>query len=147
MDSDLNTTDTKGTQRSTKVFDAIPNSTEQLGRLVLDCAFRVHTNLGPGLLESVYKTCMVFELRRIGVAVDTEVPVPVVYEGVTLDKELYIDLLVGNEIIVELKAVEQMNPVYEAQLLTYLKLTGKRLGYLINFTVPHLKDGIRRRVV
>ena len=105
---------------------------------------RVHSTLGPGLLEAVYKTCFIHELRRRNVEVKSEVEIPVVYDGLRLATGLRIDLLVEQQVIVELKAVEKMNPVFEAQLLTYLRLSGVRLGLLINFTVPLIKNGIKR---
>jgi len=130
-----------------RVFAQIPSETERVGKVVLDAAYRVHTALGPGLLESVYETCIAYELRTSGLLVETQIAVPVFYKDVQLENGLRLDLLVEKCVIVEIKAVETMNPVYEAQLLTYLRLTGIRLGFLINFTVPHLKDGIKRMVV
>jgi GxxExxY protein len=114
---------------------------------VLDAAFKVHSALGAGLLESVYETCLAYEIRRRGREVETQKHVPVIYEGVVLETGLRLDMLVDKMVVVEIKSVDQMNPVYEAQLLTYLKLTGLRLGLLINFNIPHLKDGIRRIVL
>ncbi len=106
-----------------------------------------HTALGPGLLESVYEIAIAYEIRASGLLVETQVPVPIVYKDVRLEGGLRLDLLTEKCVIVEIKAVETMNPVYEAQLLTYLRLTGIRPGFLIDFTVPHLKDGIKRMVV
>jgi GxxExxY protein len=111
---------------------------------IVDAAFRVHKALGPGLLEAVYEACLHHELRRRGRRVETQVQIPIQYEGLILDDALRLDLLVDQQVIVELKAVETMHPVFEAQLLTYLKLTGKRLGLLINFNVPVIKNGIKR---
>jgi GxxExxY protein len=125
----------------------VPAEVEQIGKIVLDSAFRVHTVLGPGLLESVYVACTAHEIRQCGRQVETEVNLPVVYQGIQIDAGLRMDMVVEKLVIVEFKSVETMNPVYEAQLLTYLKLTGIRLGFLINFNVPHLKDGIKRMVV
>jgi len=130
-----------------RVFAEIPSETERVGKAVLDAAYRVHTALGPGLLESVYEACHAFEIRESGILVETQVAVPVIYKTVRLEDGLRLDLLVEKCVIVEIKAVETMNPIYEAQLLTYLRLTGVRLGFLINFSVPHLKDGIKRLVV
>jgi GxxExxY protein len=130
-----------------RVFLPIPPEVERIGKAVLDAAYRVHTTLGPGLLESVYETCLAFEIRDSGLLVETQVPVPVTYKDFQLEGGLRLDLLVEKCVIVEIKAVETMNPVYEAQLLTYLRLARIRLGFLINFTVPHLKDGIKRMVV
>ena len=106
----------------------------------------MHRELGPGLLESVYEICLVKELKQRGLLVRQQVLVPVVYKNEKLDKEFFIDVLVENEIVVELKAVEVLLPVHEVQLVTYLKLADKRLGLLLNFNIPVLKDGIRRRV-
>ncbi len=129
-----------------RVVQPIPPEVERIGKVVLDAAYKVHTVLGPGLLESVYQTAMNHVLEKNGVQVETEVKLPIMFEGVKLESGLRIDMLVAKCVIVELKAVEKMNPVYEAQLLTYLRLSGTRLGYLINFNVPHLKDSIQRFV-
>ena len=126
------------------------NSTEQLehvAKAVVDCAFKVHKSLGPGLLESVYQACLAYELARRGFTVVRQMKVPIIYEGISLDADLRLDLLVDDCVIVEVKAVERMIPVFEAQSLTYLKLTGKRLCLLINFNVPLIKDGIKRIVL
>jgi GxxExxY protein len=133
--------------KKARSFAPIPAETERVGKAILDAAYRVHTALGPGLLESVYETCLVYEIRTAGLSVESQVAVPVMYRQLKLESGLRLDLLVEKCVIVEIKAVETMNPVYEAQLLTYLRLTGIRLGFLINFTVPHLKDGIKRMVV
>ena len=122
----------------------IPGETDRIARAIVDAAFRVHSTLGPGLLESVYEACMVHELGKRGLDVRRQVSIPVVYDDVTIDAGLRLDLVVADQVIVELKAVEKMLPVYEAQLLTYLKLTEKRLGLLINFNVPLIKQGIKR---
>ena len=122
----------------------IPTDVEVVATQVVDAAYRVHSALGPGLLESVYEVCLAHELSKRGVAVCRQVLLPVIYDGVTLDAGLRLDLLVGNCLIVELKTVEQLMPIHSAQVLTYLKLTGHRLGLLINFNVPVIKDGIKR---
>ncbi len=116
----------------------------KLSGIILDSAIEVHRNLGPGLLESVYEVCLCKELDLKGIKYLRQVYLPVSYKGEQLDADYKIDILVENEIIVELKSVEQMHPVYEAQLLTYLKLADKKLGLLINFNVPRLIDGYRR---
>ncbi len=103
--------------------------------------------LGPGLLESVYKTAMTHVLRKSGALVETEVALPIMFEGERLESGLRLDMRVNKSVIVELKSVETMNPVYEAQLMTYLRLSGIRLGFLINFNVSQLKGGIKRMVV
>jgi len=120
---------------------------ERVGKAVLDAAYKVHTALGPGLLESVYETCTALETRESGLRVATQVALPVTYKDIKMDAGLRLDMLVENCVIVEFKSVETMNPVYDAQLITYLKLTEIRLGFLINFNVVHLKDGIKRIVV
>ena len=111
---------------------------------IVDAAIRVHSALGPGLLESAYQACLAFELTSRGLHVETEVGLPVVYRDVRLEVGYRIDLLVESTVIVEIKAVETLLPIHEAQLLSYLKLADKRLGLLINFNVQRLKDGIKR---
>jgi GxxExxY protein len=120
---------------------------EGVATAIVDSAFKIHTRLGPGLLESAYRTLMVYELRKRGFEVEYEVPVPLVYDGVKLDAGYRLDLLVNDSVIVEIKAVEKIIPVHDAQLLTYLKLTGIRLGLLINFNTKLIKDGIKRIVL
>ena len=116
----------------------------KLSGIILDCSIEVHRNLGPGLLESVYEVCLCKELTLKGLKFQRQVLLPVNYKGENLDADYRIDLIVEDEIIIELKSVELMNPVYEAQLLTYLKLADKKLGLLINFNVPRLIDGFKR---
>lgn len=106
--------------------------------------YRVHSRLGPGLLESVYKLCLAYELRKRGFKVETEVPVPVMYDGIRIDAGFKIDLLVEDCIIIEAKATLDDHPIFKAQLLTHMKLTGKRLGFLTNFNKKLIKDGIQR---
>ena len=117
-----------------------------LSNYIIGAAIEVHKELGPGLLESVYETCMVEELESRGLRVKNQVPLPVFYKGKKLDKEFVLDLLVEDEIIVELKSVEELKTVHEIQLLTYLKLANKKLGLLINFNVPILTKGIKRKI-
>jgi GxxExxY protein len=122
---------------------------EQLNHItgqIVDGAMKVHTALGPGLLESAYQACLAFELRKRGLRVSTQVPVPIVYEQVQVEVGYRTDLLVEERVIVELKAIEKLAEVHEAQLQTHLKFGGFRVGLLINFNEHHLKDGIRRRV-
>ena len=114
---------------------------------IIGAAINVHKEIGPGMLESVYEVCLLQEMEDRGLRVSHQVDVPLYYKGKLTNKCFRIDILVNDEVIVELKAVEEMNPIYEAQLLTYLKLTNKHLGLLINFNVPLLKHGITRRVV
>jgi len=130
-----------------KVFEPLSAETEQLAKAVVDAAFKVHTALGPGLLESIYEACLVHELRKRGIPVETQVKIPVVYDGVKLETDLRIDLIVDKRLLVEVKAVDEMNRVFKAQVLTYLKLTGLRLGLLINFNVPLIKNGIERVIL
>jgi GxxExxY protein len=115
-----------------------------LSRHILDAAIAVHSEMGPGLLESVYELCLVKELKLRNIIVDYQVIVPLFYKGEELDKVFRIDILVEKEIIIELKAVDIILPVHEAQIISYLKLTGKKLGFLINFNVPLLKDGFKK---
>ena len=122
-------------------------SAENAGTRLLDAAFEVHRKLGPGLLESVYEICVCHELGKLDVPFQRQVCLPVHYDGIEIDAGLRLDIVIANEVIAELKAVETILPVHEAQLITYLKLTGMRLGFLINFNVPLLKNGIRRFVL
>ncbi|MBO4451000.1 MAG: GxxExxY protein [Bacteroidaceae bacterium] len=122
---------------------------EQLNKLsetIIGAAIEVHKYLGPGLLETVYEICLVEELEQRGLNVQQQVRLPLYYKGQLTNKYFVIDLLIENEVILELKAVDKVLPVYENQLMTYLKLTQKNLGLLINFNVPRLIDGIRRRL-
>jgi GxxExxY protein len=113
---------------------------------IIKCAMKVHRALGPALFESVYLACLVFELREAGFKVDVKVKLPLVYRGMQLDCGYEIDILVNDLVVVELKTVAAILPVHHAQLLTYLKLTGKPIGLLLNFNVPLLKDGIVRKI-
>lgn len=113
---------------------------------VVDAALKVHTALGPGLLESAYEACLVHELKKRGHKVLAQVGLPLVYDGVNLDVGYRIDVLVDDCVILELKAVDKILPIHEAQLLSYLKLSGKKVGLLINFHVIHLTQGIKRMV-
>ena len=130
-----------------KNHDSIPPAVEEVGRSVVDAAFAVHKELGPGLLESVYEACLCHELSLRNVPFRSQVHLPVAYKNLRLDTGLRIDLLVADSVIVELKSVQRIETVFEAQLLSYLKLTGLRLGFLINFNVPIIKAGIVRIVV
>lgn len=119
---------------------------EKIGKQIVDAAFEVHSELGPGLLESVYEICLVEELKERGLFVERQIKLPVVYKDKILNKDFFIDILVEKEIIIELKAVEVLLPVHEVQTLTYMKLADMRLGYLINFNVPLIKQGIKRKI-
>jgi GxxExxY protein len=114
---------------------------------VVDAAMKVHSALGPGLLESAYAVCLRHELIKRGLRVSSDVPVPVVYDGIKLEAGYKLDLLVEDTVVVELKAIEALAPIHQAQIISYLKLTGKPIGLLINFHSLHLKDGIKRFVV
>ena len=118
----------------------------EVSERIIGCAIKVHRALGPGLLESTYEVCLMHELVKMGLTVQAQVPLPVHYDGLKLDAGYKIDLLVENSVIVELKAVESLHPIHEAQLLSYLKLSGKKLGLLINFNVKMLKNGVKRLV-
>lgn len=120
---------------------------ERLGKLIVDSAYTVHKTLGPGLLERVYEICFCHKLSKRGLAFARQVSVPVVYDGIVFEEALRLDVLVDNLVVCELKAVEIMQPLFTAQVISQLKLSGKRLGYLINFEVPLIKDGIKRIVV
>lgn len=131
----------------TQLHPPIDESVERIGREVVDAAFKVHQALGPGLLESVYESCVCHELAIRGLKCARQTPVTITYNDLQIEAGLRLDMLVEDMVIVELKAVEQMTPLFEAQLLTYLKLTGLRLGYLINFNSALLKQGIKRMVL
>jgi GxxExxY protein len=116
----------------------------EVAKLVLDAAFKIHSRLGPGLLESVYEVILAYELTRSAIAVSRQLPIPIRYEELSLEEGFRADLLVGECVIVELKSVEHLAPVHAKQVLTQLRLSGHRLGLLINFGEIHLKDGIKR---
>lgn len=122
-------------------------NTEEVFKKVLDCSFLVHTTLGPGLLESAYEECLYFELTQVGLKVDEQKSLPLVYKQVKLDAGYRIDLLVENAIVIEIKSVETLADIHLAQILTYLKLSNCKLGLLVNFNVRHLKDGIKRVIL
>jgi GxxExxY protein len=122
----------------------IPKELDAIGKLIVDAAYTVHKNLGPGLLEKVYEICFCHELTKRGLNYKRQIDIPVVYDNLIFDEGLRLDVLVENEVICELKAIETVNPVWEAQVLSHLKITNKRLGYLINFNVVNIGSGIRR---
>jgi GxxExxY protein len=126
---------------------SLPEALNKLSGTVVDSALTVHKALGPGLLESVYETCLAHELRLRGLNVQSQIFVPILYKGLEFESGLRLDMLVEKQLVVEIKAIEQVLKVHEAQLLTYLKLTNCRLGLLINFNVPILKAGITRIVL
>ncbi len=118
----------------------------QITRQIVTAAMKVHSVLGPGLLESAYQACLLHELRKQELRVASQVGLPVIYEGEKIDLGYRIDLVVENQVIVEIKCVEGINPVHQAQLLSYMRLSGRSVGLLINFHVAHLRDGIKRMV-
>lgn len=128
------------------MYEPVPEHVEDLASAVLNAAFRVHKQLGPGLLESVYEKCLCHELRKIGISFTCQALLPIVYDDLEIDAGLRLDLFVDNSLVVELKSVERLLPIHEAQLFTYLKLTNTRLGLLLNFNVALLKEGIKRVV-
>ena len=119
---------------------------EKVAKIIVDSAIKIHRALGPGLLESAYQQCLAYELHKRGLQVDTEVLLPIVYDGQQIDAGYRIDMLVEGCVIIENKAVDQMLPIHQAQLLTYLKLRNCRLGFLLNWNVRLMKDGIKRMV-
>jgi len=120
---------------------------EELTRKVLGCAYAVHSELGPGLLEKTYEECLCYELTQAGLVVEKQKEVPLKYKDIWIDVGYRVDLMVEGRVILELKSVENLNPVHTAQLLTYLKLSGCQIGYLINFNVKSLKEGIKRFII
>jgi len=120
---------------------------EEVFKKVLDCSFQVHSSLGPGLLESAYLECLFYELTQNGLNVEKQKPLPLVYKAIKLEIGYRIDLLIENQIVVEIKSVEALCDIHVAQILTYMKLSGCRLGLLANFNVRHLKDGIKRVIL
>lgn len=119
---------------------------ERIGKIILDCAFEVHKELGPGLLESIYEECLCEEIKNKGLKVENQVYLPLLYRGKKLNKNFRIDVLVEDAVILEIKSAIDLYSVDEAQLVSYMKLADKHLGYLLNFNVALLKDGIRRKV-
>ncbi len=132
--------------KSNNVYLPLSPEEEAIGKAIVNAAYVVHKELGPGLLEKVYEVCFCHELRKAGCEVKRQLDIPIFFDGLVFDEGLRLDVLVNDLVICELKALENVNPVWEAQLLSHLKLTGKRLGYLINFNVPLIKDGINRRI-
>ena len=125
-------------------YKELSQEEEQIGKTIVNASYKIHKELGPGLLEKVYEVCMAHELRKTGFNVKRQVDIPIIYDGIQFDEGLRLDLLVNDKVICELKAVELVNPVWEAQIISHLKLTGLNLGFLINFNVPLIKNGIRR---
>jgi GxxExxY protein len=128
-------------------FKPLTKQEEEITSAIVEAAYAVHKQLGPGLLERIYEVCLCHELSKRGYQVERQLDLPISYDGIVFDEGLWLDALVENLVICELKAVDEMNPVWQAQLLSYLRVTGKRLGFLINFNVPLIKDGIRRFIL
>lgn len=125
----------------------LPAECERLAGVIVDAGLKVHMALGPGLLESAYERCLAYEIEKRGHAVQQQVELPIVYDGISLDAGYRIDLLIEGAIVVEAKSVESLAPIHQAQLLTYLKLSGHRLGFLMNFNVPLFKQGVKRLIL
>jgi len=135
----------KDTKRSK--YAPLSEREEMIGAAVVDAAFTVHKTLGPGLLERVYEICFCHELKKRNLSADRQVPIPIVYDDLEFEEGFRSDVVVDNLVVCELKAAEGMNTVWDAQLLTYLKLQRRRLGYVINFNMPLIKHGIRRFIL
>jgi GxxExxY protein len=129
------------------MFKEVSAEEDRIGKEIVNAAYHVHKQLGPGLLEKVYEVCFCYVLSHKGFEVKRQLDIPIVFEGLIFEEGLRLDVLVNGLVICELKALENVNPVWEAQLLSHLKLTNKRLGYLINFNVPLIKNGIKRMVL
>ena len=121
-------------------------SEEEIGKALVNASYLIHKELGPGLLEKVYEVCLAHEMKKVGYEVKRQVDIPIRYDGITFEEGLRLDILINDLVIAEIKSVEQINPVWEAQIISHLKLTKKRLGYLINFNVPIIKNGIKRYI-
>jgi GxxExxY protein len=128
-------------------FSPLTYEEEIIGKAIVNAAYKVHKELGPGLLEKVYEVCFCHVLSSSGFLVKRQLDIPIVFENIVFEEGLRLDVLVNDLVVCELKALENVNPVWEAQILSHLRLTGKRLGYLINFNVPLIKDGIKRMVM
>jgi GxxExxY protein len=134
-------------QKSTKAFLPLSDKEEGIAKAIVDSAYTVHQRLGPGLLESVYEACFCHELEKHGHQIARQVVVPILYDDIAFEEGFRLDVLVDDLVVCELKAVNDLQPIHTAQLMTYLKLTGKRLGFLINFNVPLIKNGIKRVIL
>ncbi len=128
-------------------FSPLSEREEAIAKMIVDAAYRVHKSLGPGLVEKVYETCFCHELSKAGAKPNRQVIVSIKYDGLTFDEGLRLNVFVDDLVIWELKAVDEMNPVWEAQIMSYLKLMNRRLGFLINFNVPLIKKGIKRIIL
>ncbi len=128
-------------------FKPLSTAEEETGKLIVNAAYAVHKALGPGLLEKVYEVCFCHVLAKDGCIIKRQLDIPIMFDNIIFSEGLRLDVLVNDLVICELKASETVNPVWQAQILSHLKLTGKRLGYLINFNVPLIKDGIKRYIL
>jgi GxxExxY protein len=128
-------------------FRKLSTTEEEIATIVVNAAFKVHKEPGPDLLERVYEVCFCHELQKAGLSYQRQLDIPIVYDNLIFDEGLRLDVMVEDSVICELKAVDLVNPVWEAQILSHLKLTGKRLGFLINFNVPLIKQGIKRYIL
>ncbi|MEA3286585.1 MAG: GxxExxY protein [Candidatus Marinimicrobia bacterium] len=128
-------------------YESLTEREESIAEQIVDAAFTVHKRLGPGLLENIYEVCFCYELEKRGLIIKRQVNIPIKYDGLVFDKGLRLDVLVDDLIICELKAVDKMNPVWKAQILSHLRMLNKRLGFLINFNVPTIKNGIKRIIL
>lgn len=127
-------------------YGQLTEEEERIAEAIVDAAYIVHCELGPGLLEKVYEVCFCHVLKKKGFHVQRQINIPIIFDDIVFDEGLSLDVLINNSVICELKAVDLVNPVWEAQLLSYLKLTKTRLGFLINFNVPLIKNGIKRMI-
>jgi len=131
-----------GDKKKKKIhYDPIPEELEEIGRKIVDAAYTIHKNLGPGLLEKVYEICFCHELEKRGLHYQRQIDIPIVYDGIQFNEGLRLDVLVEDKVICELKALEIVNPVWDAQILSHMTITGKRLGFLINFNVVNIWTG------
>lgn len=125
-------------------FDGLSIDEERIGKVIVNASFLIHKAIGPGLLEKIYEVCLAHEIRKAGLKVKRQVTIPIEYDGIQFDEGLRLDLLVEDKVIIEIKSVEQVNPVWAAQIISHLKLTRLNLGFLINFNVPLIMNGIKR---
>lgn len=143
----LTTTTQKGTKEEEMAYEPISGEIEAAAKAALDCCFRVHTKLGPGLVEKIYESCLCYELNKAGVPHQRQLVLPIQYDDLVFNEGFAIDVLVQNSVVFELKSVTDLLPRHESQLMTYMKLSNNRLGFLINFNVARVKDGIKRRIL
>jgi len=133
--------------RFKNTFKPLTEKEEEIGKILVNSAFKVHKALGPGLLEKIYEIALAHELTKAGLQIQRQTYLPIVYDDIEFEEGLRLDLFIEDLVICEIKAVEQVNPVWEAQVLSHLKLTNRRLGYVINFNVPLIKNGIKRLII